>query len=113
MGKVQIDKDRVQDSYEFYRKLEKDTKERYEMYDSWCEDKKKSYEEYTEKSSVLIEKTETLEEQIKELEQRKSDKAEEVQTQEIKLDIVQIVGLYGIVWYIVDIVMDDKSEAEG
>lgn len=38
--KVQTDKDRGQDSYEFYRKLEKDTKERYEMYDSWCQERK-------------------------------------------------------------------------
>lgn len=72
--KLQIDKDRVQDSYEFYRRLEKDTKELYEMYDSWYEEKKKSYEEYTEKSSLLEGKMDVLEEQIRELEQRKSDK---------------------------------------
>lgn len=88
--KVQTDKDRVQDSYEFYRKLEKDTKERYEMYHSWYEDKKKSYEEYAEKNSVLMERADNLGEQIKELEQRKSDKAEEVQAEEIKLDIVKM-----------------------
>lgn len=88
--KLQIDKDRVQDSYEFYRRLEKDTKERYEMYDSWYEEKKKSYEEYTEKSSLLEGKTDVLEEQIRELEQRKSDKMEEAQAEEIKLDIVKL-----------------------
>lgn len=88
--KVQTDKDRVQDSYEFYRKLEKDTKERYEMYHSWYEDKKKSYEEYAKKNSVLMERADNLGEQIKELEQRKSDKAEEVQAEEIKLDIVKM-----------------------
>ncbi len=87
--RVQIDKDRVQDSYEYYKNLKESTKGMYELYLSWCEDKKKSYEEYAEKSSVLIEKTEILEEQIKELEQRKSDKAEEVQAEEIKLDIVK------------------------
>jgi len=88
--KVQIDKDEAQDSYEYYKRLAESKKGMYELYLSWCEDKKKSYEEYTEKSSVLIEKTETLEEQVKELEQRKSDKAEEVQTEEIKLDIVKL-----------------------
>lgn len=87
--KVQIDKDRVQDSYEFYRKLEKDTKERYEMYHSWYKDKKKSYEEYAEKSSMLARKENVLEEKIRELEHRKSDKTEEVQAEEIKLDIVK------------------------
>ncbi|OKZ74307.1 MAG: hypothetical protein BHV87_08890 [Clostridiales bacterium 36_14] len=88
--KVQTDKDRVQDSYEFYRKLEKDTKERYEMYHSWYEDKKKSYEEYAKKNSVLMERADNLGEQIKELEQKKFDKAEEVQAEEIKLDIVKM-----------------------
>ncbi len=88
--KVQTDKDRVQDSYEFYRKLEKDTKERYEMYYSWYEDKKKSYEEYAKKNIVLMERADNLGEQIKELEQKKSDKAEEVQAEEIKLDIVKM-----------------------
>ena len=88
--KVQTDKDRVQDSYEFYVRLEKDTKERYELYHSWCEDKKKSYEEYAEKSSMFEEKANSLEGQIKELEQRKSDKTEEVQAEEIKLDIVKM-----------------------
>lgn len=88
--KVQIDKDEAQDSYEYYKRLAESKKGMYELYLSWCEDKKKSYEEYTEKSSVLLGKTETLEEQIKELEQRKSDKAEEVQTEEIKLDIVKL-----------------------
>ncbi len=89
-GKVQIDKDKVQDSYEFYKRLEKDTKERYEMYDLWCEEKKKSYEEYAEKSSMFEKKVNSLEGQIKELEQRKSDKTEEVQAEEIKLDIVKM-----------------------
>lgn len=88
--KLQIDKDRVQDSYEFYRRLEKDTKELYEMYDSWYEEKKKSYEEYTEKSSLLEGKTDVLEGKIRELEQRKSDKMEEAQAEEIKLDIVKL-----------------------
>ena len=88
--KVQTDKDRVQDSYEFYKRLEKDTKERYELYHSWYEDKKKSYEEYAEKSSMFEEKVNSLEGQIKELEQRKSDKTEEVQAEEIKLDIVKM-----------------------
>ncbi|MCI8564237.1 MAG: recombinase [Lachnospiraceae bacterium] len=88
--KVQTDKDRVQDSYEFYRKLEKDTKERYEMYHSWYEDKKKSYEEYAKKNSVLMERADNLGGQIKELEQKKSDKAEKVQAEEIKLDIVKM-----------------------
>lgn len=88
--KVQIDKDEAQDSYEYYKRLAESKKGMYELYLSWCEDKKKSYEEYTEKSSVLVEKTETLEEQVKELEQRKSDKAEKVQTEKIKLDIVRL-----------------------
>lgn len=39
---------------------------------------------------MLAEKTNALEGQIKELEQRKSDRAEEVQAEEIKLDIVKI-----------------------
>lgn len=60
------------------------------MYDLWYEEKKKSYEEYAEKNSMLMEKTDALEEQIKELEQRKSDKTEEVQAEEIKLDIVKM-----------------------
>ena len=72
--KVQIDKDRVQDSYAFYQKMAKSAKESYELYHSWCEEKKKSYEEYAEKDGVLAEKTNALEEQIKELEQRKSDR---------------------------------------
>ena len=80
----------MQDSYEFYRRLEKDTKERYEMYDLWYGEKKKSYEEYAEKKDVLAEKTKALEGQIKELEQRKSDRVEEVQAEEIKLDIVKM-----------------------
>ena len=88
--KVQIDKDKVQDSYEFYKRLEKDTKERYEIYHSWYEEKKKFYGEYAEKSSIFEEKANFLEGQIKELEQRKSDKAEEVQAEEIKLDIVKM-----------------------
>ncbi len=69
----------------------------YELYQSWCEDKKKFYEEYTEKSSVLIEKTETFEEQIKELEQRKSDRAEEVRAEEIKLDIVKLIWVSKVI----------------
>ena len=88
--KVQTDKDRVQDSYKLYKRLEKETKERYEMYDYWCEDKKKSYEEYADKSSIFEGKANALEGQIKELEQRKSDKTEEVQAEEIKLDIVKL-----------------------
>ena len=88
--KVQIDKDRVQDSYAFYQKMAKSAKESYELYHSWCEEKKKSYEEYAEKDGVLAEKTNALEEQIKELEQRKSDRVEEVQAEEIKLDIVKM-----------------------
>ena len=88
--KVQTDKDRVQDSYEVYRKLAKATKERYKMYDLWYEEKKKSYEEYAEKNSMLMEKTDALEGQIKKLEQRKSDKTEEVQAEEMKLDIVKM-----------------------
>lgn len=88
--KIQIDKDRVQDSYEFYQKMAKSAKESYELYHSWCEEKQKSYEEYAEKNSVLAEKTNALEGQIKELEQRKSDRVEEVQAEEIKLDIVKM-----------------------
>lgn len=88
--KVQIDKDKVQDSYELYKRLKNETKERYEIYDSWCEDKKKSYEEYAEKSSMLQKNVDFLGEQIKELEKRKSDRMEEVQAEEIKLDIVKM-----------------------
>ena len=88
--KVQTDKDRVQDSYEHYKSLEESIKGLYELYHSWYEEKKKSYEEYAEKGSMLEKKTDYLEEQIKELEQRKSDKAEEVQAEEIKLDIVKM-----------------------
>lgn len=88
--KVQMDKDRVQDSYEHYKSLEESTKGLYELYYSWYEDKKKSYEEYAEKSSMLEEKAISLVGQIKELEQRKSDKVEEVQAEEIKLDIVKM-----------------------
>lgn len=88
--KVQIDKDRVQDSYEFYQKMAKSAKESYELYHSWCEEKKKSYEEYAEKNGGLLEKTNALEGQIKELEQRKSDRVEEIQAEEIKLDIVKM-----------------------
>lgn len=88
--KVQTDKDKVQDSYEFYKSLEKDTKERYELYHSWYEDKKKSYEEYAKKSRMFEEKANSLVGQIKELEKRKSDKVEEVQAEEIKLDIVKM-----------------------
>lgn len=51
---------------------------------------KKSYEEYAEKSSMFEENANSLEGQIKELEQRKSDKVEEVQAEEIKLDIVKM-----------------------
>ncbi|MCX4378376.1 MAG: plasmid recombination protein [Lachnospiraceae bacterium] len=88
--KVQTDKDRAQDSYEHYKSLEESTKGLYELYHSWYEDKKKSYEEYAEKSSMLEKKANSLEGQIKELKQRKSDKAEEVQAEEIKLDIVKM-----------------------
>ena len=88
--KVQIDKDKVQDSYEFYQKMAKSAKGSYELYHSWYEDKKKSYEEYIEKSSMFEKKADYLEDQIKELEQRKSDKTEEVQAEEIKLDIVKM-----------------------
>lgn len=88
--KVQIDKDRVQDSYEHYKSLEESTKGLYELYHSWYEDKKKSYEEYVEKSRRFEEKANSLEGQIKELEQRKFDKTEEVQAEEIKLDIVKM-----------------------
>ena len=88
--RVQIDKDKVQDSYEFYQKMAKSAKESYELYHSWCEEKKKSYEEYAEKNDVLVEKTNALEGQIKGLEQRKSDRVEEVQAEEIKLDIVKM-----------------------
>ncbi len=42
------------------------------------------------KSSMFEEKINSLEGQIKKLEQRKSDKAEEVQAEEIKLDIVKM-----------------------
>ena len=88
--KVQTDKDRVQDSYEQYKSLEESTKGLYELYHSWYEDKKKSYEKYAEKSSMFEEKANSLEGQIKELEQRKFDKTEEVQSEEIKLDIVKM-----------------------
>lgn len=88
--KVQIDKDRVQDSYKYYKGMAESEKGMYELYQSWCEDEKKSYEEYAEKSSIFAEKTSSLERQIKELEQRKSDKLEEVQIEEIKLDIVKM-----------------------
>lgn len=88
--KVQTDKDKVQDSYEFYQKMAKSAKGSYELYHSWYEDKKKSYEEYVEKSSMFEEKANSLEGQIKELEQKKSDKAEEVQAEEIKLNIVKL-----------------------
>lgn len=61
-----------------------------ELYHSWYEDKKKSYEEYAEKSSMFEERANFLEGQIKELEQRKSDRMEEIQAEEIKLDIVKM-----------------------
>ena len=60
------------------------------MYHSLCEEKQKSYEEYAEKNGVLAEKTNALEGQIKELEQKKSGRVEEVQAEEIKLDIVKM-----------------------
>lgn len=88
--RVQTDKDRVQDSYEFYQIMAKSAKENYELYHLWCEDKKKSYEEYAEKSSLLEEKTNSLEGKIKEFEQKKSQREEEVQAEEIKLDIVKM-----------------------
>ena len=87
---IQTDKDKVQDSYEFYQKMAKSAKGSYELYHSCYEDKKKSYEEYAEKSSMFKEKANSLEGQIKELEQRKSDRVEEVQAEEIKLDIVKM-----------------------
>ena len=87
---IQTDKDRVQDSYEHYKSLEESTKGLYELYHSWYEDKKKSYEEYAEKSSMFEERANFLEGQIKELEQRKSDRMEEIQAEEIKLDIVKM-----------------------
>ncbi len=80
----------MQDFYEFYQKMAKSAKESYELYHSWYEEKKKSYEEYAEKNSMLMEKTDALEGQIKKLEQRKSDKTEEVQAEEMKLDIVKM-----------------------
>lgn len=88
--KVQIDKERVQDSYEHYKSMEERTKGLYELYHSWYEEKKKSYEEYAEKSNMFEEKANSLEGQIKELQQRKSDKTEEVQAEETKLDIVKM-----------------------
>lgn len=88
--KVQIDMDRAKDSYEYYKGLAESKKGMYELYLSWCEDKKKSYEEYTKKNAVLVEKMNTLEEQIRGLEQRKFDKLEEAQAEEIKLDIVKM-----------------------
>ena len=88
--KVQTDKDKVQDSYEHYKSLEESTKGLYELYHSWYKDKKKTYEEHAEKSSMFEEKANFLEGQIKELEQRKSDKVKEVQAEEIKLDIVKM-----------------------
>ena len=88
--KVQTDKDRVQDSFEHYKSLEESTKGLYGLYHSWYEDKKKSYEEYAEISSMFKENANSLERQIKELGQRKSEKTEEVQAEEIKLDIVKL-----------------------
>lgn len=88
--KAQADKDRVQDSYEHYKSLGESTKRLYEMYHSWYEAEKKSYEDYAEKSSISEEKAHSLEGQIKELEQKKSDRAEEVQAEQIKLDIVKM-----------------------
>lgn len=70
--------------------VEESTKGLYELYHSWYKDKKKSYEEYAEKSSMFEEKANSLEGQIKELEQRRSDKAKEVQAEEIKLDIIKM-----------------------
>ncbi|MCM1234228.1 MAG: hypothetical protein NC489_29335, partial [Ruminococcus flavefaciens] len=88
--KVQIDKDEAQNSYEYYKRLAESKKGVYELFQSWSEEKKKSYEEYVEKNSVLAEKVNTLEEQVKGWEQRKSDKTEEVRAEEIKLDIVRL-----------------------
>lgn len=88
--KVQIDKDEVQDSYKYYKKLAESEKGMYELYRSWCEDEKKSYEDYAEKSRELKAESGVLEEQVQYLEKRKSDKAEEVQAEEIKLDIVRL-----------------------
>ena len=88
--KVQIDKDKVQDSYKYYKKLAEGEKGMYELYQSWCQDKKKSYEEYTKKSSELKAKADVLEEQVRNLEEKKSGKVEKVQAEEIKLDIVRL-----------------------
>ena len=88
--KVQIDKDKVQDSYKYYKKLAEGEKGMYELYQSWCQDKKKSYEEYTKKSSELKAKADVLEEQVRNLEKKKSGKVEKVQAEEIKLDIVRL-----------------------
>lgn len=88
--KVQIDKDKAQDSYKYYKKLAESEKGMYELYHSWCGDKKKSYEDYAEKSRGLKAEVGVLKEQVWDLEKRKSDKAEELQAEEIKLDIVKL-----------------------
>lgn len=87
---MQIDKDKAQDSYKYYKKLTEEEKGMYELYQSWCLDKKKSYEHYAEKSRELKREAGVLEEQVRDLEKRKSDKTEEVQAEEIKLDIVKL-----------------------
>ena len=88
--KVQIDKDEAQDSYEYYKRLAESKKGMYELFQSWCGDKKKSYEDYAEKSRELKAETDALEKQVRDLEKKKSDKTEEVQAEEIKLDIVKL-----------------------
>lgn len=88
--KVQIDKDKVQDSYKYYKGLAEGEKGMYELYQSWSEDKKKSYKDYAEKSRELEAEAGVLKEQVRDLEKRKSDKTEEVQAEEIKLDIVKL-----------------------
>ncbi len=88
--KVQIDKDKAQDSYKYYKRLAESKKGMYELYHSWCGDEKKSYEEYAEKNSELKAKVDILEEQVWNLEQKKSSQAEEVEAEEIKLDIVKL-----------------------
>lgn len=62
----------------------------YELYHSWCGDEKKSYEDYAGKNRELKAEADVLEEQVRDLEKRKSDKTEEVRAEEIKLDIVKL-----------------------
>ena len=88
--KVQIDKDKAQDSFAYYNRLAESKKGMYELFQSWCEDKKKSYEDYAEKSRELKAEARVLEEKVRKLEKKKSGKAEKVQAEEIKLDIVKL-----------------------